>query len=69
MEFLIRRIRGWSSKEQGGPRATPMDPVCIHESDEEEGVEQQSMEGQVTTQRDAKEGEIPKVGMQPPKEV
>jgi hypothetical protein len=45
-----------------------MDPMCIHKLDKEEGVEQQFVEGHVTTQRDAKEGKIPKARMQPPKE-
>jgi hypothetical protein len=39
VEFLKRRRRGWSSREQGGLRATPMDPVQIQEFDKKKGVE------------------------------
>jgi hypothetical protein len=37
-----------------------VDLVCIQKSDKEEGLEQQYVEGHATTQKDAKEGEIPK---------
>jgi hypothetical protein len=66
---LKRRRKGWSSKEQGGSRTTPMDPILIHKLDKEEDVEQQSVEGHVATLKDAKEKKVPKAGMQPPKEV
>jgi hypothetical protein len=69
MEFLKRQRKGWSSKEQGGSGATPMDPILIQELDKEEGVDQQSVEGEVATLKDAKEKEVPKVGVQPLKKV
>jgi hypothetical protein len=50
-EFLRKRRRSWTSSEQGGPRATPVDPIYIQKSDKE-GVEQQFVEGQAATQKD-----------------
>jgi len=46
----------------------PVDLIYIQESDEEKGVEQQSMEKQVA-QKEAKEGKILEVGVQPLREV
>ncbi len=66
VEFLKRQKRNWSSSEQGGPKATLMDLIYIKEK---EGVEQQYVEGQVLAQKDAKEGEIHEVGVQPPRKV
>jgi hypothetical protein len=55
---LKRQRRGWSSREQGGPRATPVDLVHIYES-EEEGIEKQYVEGHVVAHKDTKEKEVP----------
>jgi hypothetical protein len=39
VKFLKKRIKGWNSSEQKGPRATPMDLIHIQELNEEEGEE------------------------------
>ncbi len=44
---MWRQRRGWSSNEQVGLGDTLVDLVYIEELDEDEGVEQRSMEEQV----------------------
>ncbi len=49
---------------QVGPRAISVDPMNIENLKKDKGVEQQSVEAQVT-QKDVEEEEVFKVGMQP----
>jgi hypothetical protein len=64
IEVLCKRKKGWSSNVQVGPRAISVDPMNIENLKKDKGVEQQSVEAQVT-QKDVEEEEVFKVGMQP----
>jgi hypothetical protein len=68
IEFLHKCKKGWSSREQVGPKAALVDLMNIEKSYEDKGVEQQSVETQVA-QKDAKEEEVYKVGVQPSTKV
>ncbi len=48
VEFLCKHKRDWSSSVQARPRATLVDLVNIEESKENESVEQQFVDAQVT---------------------
>jgi hypothetical protein len=64
VEFLCIHKRGWSSNVQVGPRATSVDLVNIEKLEEDEGVEQRSVDTQIV-QKDIKDEVVFEVGMQP----